>query len=687
MKRGRLGFVFSVSLLAALVVTTLPAVATDEDLFIEAKRHYDANRLLRAIELWEKTLADPLYGPVAYILTARCHEKFGRHDRAEAVLKEFLGKFPDSPYRDVAQRTLVDAQCAQGKADAKLSLKTLIVGANGKEKTMRILQLARLERALGNYEQAYVYYRKLYLHYPASVEGLQAGEELSRLVFTGKIRPTEFSEAEKRSRASRLFRMGRFDLAEKTYRSLWKHAPSDNRLVLKVAECLYKARRNDEAVDLLKKLLKENLPEATRMDALHLLSLLYWRLDRDKEFVETRLEIANKGPVNLKRKALFDLAVHHLEKHQLDQAESYFRKLLLTGPPLSMKVSVLWKTAWIKYHKKDYEKAAMAFREAGAASSAGSLGEPSKYWQARCLMHCGRSDEAMPLLEDLARNAPLTYYGTQAAKVLRSLGKKVTIVTVSRSSVPDLRLTAEQQSHKLVANAEELMRKGFPEFALLNLEALPSNVRSSPAVTFLRAKAAHAAGDYRRAREILASRFGNLMVNPPADAPKDFVEIAFPRVHPEETIRAAKQYSVDPYLVWAVMRQESLYDAAAVSPAGALGLMQVTPGATGLVRKRDQVPPKLIANMLDPKKNLRFGIRILADNIGTFKGKLVPAIASYNADIAKVRQWVRRNGHMKQDEFIESIPYSETRLYVKNVLAGYRAYSLLHRRKDLAGYW
>ena len=126
---------------------------------------------------------------------------------------------------------------------------------------------------------------------------------------------------------------------------------------------------------------------------------------------------------------------------------------------------------------------------------------------------------------------------------------------------------------------------------------------------------------------------------------------------------------------------------AIIAPAGALGLMQVTPGATGLVGKRDKVPPKLIAGILDPKKNLGFGIEILASNLRQFRGKLVPAIASYNADIRKVRQWMRRNGHMKQDEFIESIPYYETRQYVKKVLAGYRAYGLVHRRKDLAGYW
>jgi soluble lytic murein transglycosylase len=115
--------------------------------------------------------------------------------------------------------------------------------------------------------------------------------------------------------------------------------------------------------------------------------------------------------------------------------------------------------------------------------------------------------------------------------------------------------------------------------------------------------------------------------------------------------------------------------------------MQVTPGAAGIGTRGAKIAPSAIANILEPKQNLAIGIRILAKNFHAFGGKLVPAVASYNADIRKVREWVNRNGKMKQDEFIENIPFQETRTYVKKVLAGYRAYSVLHRKKDLAGLW
>jgi soluble lytic murein transglycosylase len=81
------------------------------------------------------------------------------------------------------------------------------------------------------------------------------------------------------------------------------------------------------------------------------------------------------------------------------------------------------------------------------------------------------------------------------------------------------------------------------------------------------------------------------------------------------------------------------------------------------------------------------GTGILADKLKSFGNAIVPALASYNADIRKVRQWHQKRGSMDVDEFIETIPYQETRLYVKKVLEGYRAYSYLHKRKNLAGLW
>lgn len=657
-----------------------------ERLFVEGRKLSNAGKHSRAIQVWEKVLDDEIFGPVAAILSARSWRYLGNDEREEILLKEFLKKHPDSAYRRIARDELVDVLAAQGKPEARILLKEMLKTAAKEEQPALTLRAARVERRLGNDTGAAQFYRQLMLSHPATVEGLSASEELTKLVFLGKVPAPAFTDQEQLSRAEAFLKSGRFDLAGDIYRAQHKKKPDDSALMLKVARCLYKDRRNREAIQHLKKLLAGKLPDKERMDALHLMSLVYWRLDMGREFEEVSQAMIAKGSPDMKRKALFNLAAFHLERRRLDQAESFFKRYLKAGPDRSGKVNAMWKIAWIQYERKRYSDASAAFHAAGSESSGGKLQVPSKYWQARSLMLCDRTKDAQPLLKDIVRTSPLDYYGLEAARLLKSMGVAPER-PVAEKSFPDLKLTEQQRSLKYVAAAEKLMELGLPDFALLNLEALPSTVKSAPAVAFLRAKAAHGAGHYRRAHEVLSAEFRGFLDRPPSTAPKEFIEIAFPRVHATHTVRNATKHALDPYLVWAVIRQESLYDDSAVSPAGALGLMQVTPAASGLVKANERVPAGVIAKIMDPKQNISFGINILAKNLRFFKGDLVPAIASYNADIRKVKDWVRRNGKMQQDEFIESIPYLETRLYVKRVLAGYRAYSYLHTKKDIAGYW
>ncbi|MGO9566397.1 MAG: transglycosylase SLT domain-containing protein [Desulfomonilaceae bacterium] len=665
-----------------LTVTTGPM---QEYLFVEGKKHYDAGELDRAAEVWTNIFPDTLYGPITYLLLARGKQRIGNDRAAEALLQECLKRHSTSVYCDSARRALAEVLFRQGKGEAKSLLLSLLAKASDRDKPDLTLKLAELDRRLGNHSEAAAQYRTLYLNYPASVEGLKAADDLASMVFHQKIPPSTFSQSEQLTRADRLFSKGRFDLAANAYEALLKTKPSDKGLMLKLAQCRFKDRQNQKAITILKDVLKGEVSEHDRMEALYFLSVVYWRLDQGKDFEFCCNRILEKGPLKLKKKVLYNIAAYNFEKRKFVAAETYFKKLVDTGPEPSVKANAKWKIAWIKYLNHKYGEAAEAFREMRAVSSGGKIDNASKYWQARCLLNNNRSREAEPLLNEIVKNSPLDYYGTEAARLLKSMRSTGDTNNKSRQPLLQLVLTAEEIANPLVSAANKLMEKGLGEFALLNLEALPKSMKSAPAIAFLTAKAAYTAGRYREAQDTLASAFGSLAENPPEGAPAEFVEMAFPRIYFTETTRAAEKNSIDPHLVWAVIRQESRYDASAVSPAGALGLMQVTPAAAGIAKKGGKIPSKAVEEVLDPRQNLTLGIKILAKNVNIFKGKLVPAIASYNADIKKVREWLQKNEKMKQDEFIENIPYLETRLYVKKVLAGYRAYGRLHAKKDLAG--
>ncbi|MFN3681823.1 MAG: lytic transglycosylase domain-containing protein, partial [Nitrospira sp.] len=142
---------------------------------------------------------------------------------------------------------------------------------------------------------------------------------------------------------------------------------------------------------------------------------------------------------------------------------------------------------------------------------------------------------------------------------------------------------------------------------------------------------------------------------------------------------------VDPFLVAAIIREESQYDRQAVSQVGAIGLMQIMPATAKEVAQRYGFPAVTRDDLFDEETNVRIGIRYLEHLLARFYGNLVHAIAAYNAGPLVVQSWVVAFQGRSEDEFVELIPFQETRHYVKRVLRSYQEYRRLNSlRKPLS---
>jgi soluble lytic murein transglycosylase len=131
---------------------------------------------------------------------------------------------------------------------------------------------------------------------------------------------------------------------------------------------------------------------------------------------------------------------------------------------------------------------------------------------------------------------------------------------------------------------------------------------------------------------------------------------------------------VDPYLAAAIIREESQYDERAVSRVGAVGLMQLMTGTANAVAHRYGYPAVGREELFDQETNIRLGVRYLQQLLEQFSGNPVYAVAAYNAGPVAVSSWVAAQKGRDADEFVELIPYLETRQYVKRVLRSYREY-------------
>lgn len=141
------------------------------------------------------------------------------------------------------------------------------------------------------------------------------------------------------------------------------------------------------------------------------------------------------------------------------------------------------------------------------------------------------------------------------------------------------------------------------------------------------------------------------------------------------------KYSIDPLLVLSVVREESRFDSEARSPAGALGLMQIIPGTAYRLDNNLKLGINGSYEILDVKNNLHLGIFYLKNLIDEF-GSYSHALAAYNAGEKTVRKWLRRGNYKSSDEFIEDIPYSETRNYVKRVITNFFEYKRISSIED-----
>ncbi|MGD8862372.1 MAG: lytic transglycosylase domain-containing protein, partial [Myxococcales bacterium] len=153
-----------------------------------------------------------------------------------------------------------------------------------------------------------------------------------------------------------------------------------------------------------------------------------------------------------------------------------------------------------------------------------------------------------------------------------------------------------------------------------------------------------------------------------------------PRAYPAQVHAAAEKYGIDPNLLFAVMRVESIYNRRIVSYAGAVGLMQIMPATGRRIADRLGVRDFQVTDLLDPKTNVEFSAWYLSSLIQRFEGRLPLAIASYNGGPHNVRLWMRENHpDMPLDAFLELIPFSQTHRYVRRVLTHYAAYRAQER--------
>ena len=165
---------------------------------------------------------------------------------------------------------------------------------------------------------------------------------------------------------------------------------------------------------------------------------------------------------------------------------------------------------------------------------------------------------------------------------------------------------------------------------------------------------------------------------PMDQVPTVYWQLLFPRPYWPDLASNSEKNSLDPFLVASLIRQESEFNPGAVSRANAYGLMQLLPSVGKSVARKQGIKRFTTSQLLNPSTNLQLGTVNLRQVLDRFGGQVEYALAAYNAGDVPVRQWMSVGDYKDIPEYVESIPYTETREYVQAIIRNRQLYHSLY---------
>jgi soluble lytic murein transglycosylase len=305
----------------------------------------------------------------------------------------------------------------------------------------------------------------------------------------------------------------------------------------------------------------------------------------------------------------------------------------------------------------------------------------ARYWRSRALEALGRDSEARALLEEVATEGGLTYYGFLARERLAKegfppvdWGRRTLGAAACPAGIWPLELGSLADDLRF-RSAVDLMRLGHPAGPLELL--LVDRKRHGPEglrVLFHVFEAFGRKDEARFMARLLVREWTDL---PPLAETRYLCQKGYSDSFSDLIGKFSRTSRLDPNLLQAIVREESGFNPRARSGVGARGLAQLMPGTADEVARRLRIAPVGVSALFEPRHNLRLGAAYLATLHRQFEGRAPFAVASYNAGPNAVRRWLRERPTADLDEWVEEIPFEETRNYVKRVLGSYGTYQLL----------
>lgn len=591
--------------------------------------------------------------------------KLERYDEADKVFADLAARQIDGHLPEDAAFRLAEVREAQKDYKGAVTAYESLVARRLAQPHVAWLRLGLAADLAGLPARSVEALQRAYYDYPSTPESDRAGEALDK-------QDVELEAAlvtKELARADTLYQARRWTNAKGSYdraKSFVTGAERD-RVAMRIAAADVSLGRYREGRDGLRPFLTGPLAEEANFHTVNAVRGLKL-VDEHRALARAFVERFPASP--FAEEVLNNLASAYIIDDQDAEADAVFREILERYPTGRFAERAAWKAGWWAYRQGRFTDALQYF-DKGAAQFPRSDYRPSwLYWSGRAAQQAGDVETGVARLRLTATDYHNSYYGRLAVKRLQ--GERGAAITPTLQRQP-----ATPPAIPTAGRIASLLSLGLNREAMNELQYAQRVWGDSPMLQATIAVTHRRMGNVRAGINAMKRAYPQYLAAGGETMPSEILQIIFPVDYWPLLQKYSRERNLDPFVVAALVAQESNFDPVVVSHANAYGLMQILPSTGRSYARKLGVRPFSTGRLKEVDVNVRLGTQIFADDIRKFGGVHF-ALAAYNAGGSRVVRWQREKPGMPQDEFIDDIPFPETQNYVKRILGTAEDYRFLY---------
>jgi soluble lytic murein transglycosylase len=597
-----------------------------------------------------------------------------KYPEAKKTFAAIAERKPQGAVSLLAALAHAEALESAGEYRAAVNLYQRLADTKGLVTDDVLTRLGRAALADGDRKTAAQAYLRLYYEFALTDAATAAASQLQSL----QDQIVKSGYQADLGRAVMLFGARRYAEARSAFQELQRVASGDDKELvdLRVAECDFYLRRHDAAREGTRPYLEGASRKAEAR--FFFLSALRELGSHDEYIAQTRALVSDFPGDSWSEEALNNLGTHFIVTNQDEAAAQVFAELYEKFPTGSRAERAAWKAGWWSYRKGDYANTVRTFESAASTFPRSDYRPSFLYWAARSHGALGQADHAAARFRIVFQDYGSSYYGRLAKKQASRMADAEP--TTGHAIAASLQEPAAVAPRPPTADRIRLLlANGLYDDALEELRFAQRQWGTSPVIEATMAWAYHQKGELRRGITLMRRAYPQSLTSTGHLLPVAMRQVIFPLVYWDLIRIHANKHDLDPYVMAALINQESTFDPDIRSSANAWGLMQIVPPTGRRLARTLGIRRFTTASLTNPQTNIRMGMLYFSQLVRQFGGTYY-ALASYNAGESRVVRWKAERPGLDEDEFIDDIPFPETQNYVKRILGTAEDYRLLYGR-------